>query len=70
MRGKVLGLPNGADLVLIPNLPCLTVHVALGKLLPSLYVAFLICIWGYGSKFCSEMYEGITRCDARQTVGA
>lgn len=68
-RGKVLGLANRVDLVLILNPPCSTGNVALGKLLPSLHVAFLVCIWCYMSKFCSEIYKEITQCDAGQTVG-
>lgn len=65
-----MSLANRVDLVLILNLPCFTGCLAFGKLLPSLHVAFLICIWGHVSKFCSEIYKEITQCDARQTVGA
>lgn len=38
------GLASRVDLVLILNLPGSTGNVALGKLLPSLHIALLVCI--------------------------
>ena len=47
VRGKILGLVRQTELVFILHLPCLTESVVSGKVLPSLRLAFPICLWGF-----------------------